>query len=113
MLPWRDPNSTISEVPLPPYVPELSRMVPKRHVCSTADQERNRALILEKLHASMSLGAIARALNLSKSAIQYVSKQFKDRQCVTASVKKGRPAKLSKRFAHVLGQFPTKVVLPP
>ena len=53
----------------------------------------------------MSLGAIARALNLSKSTVPYVVKQFKDRTSVTTKMKKGRPPKLSKRFAHISDQF--------
>ena len=85
--------------PCPHLCPQLSRMAPRG---SMADQERNRALILEKHRASMSLGAIAKALNLSKSTVQYVIKQFKNRQSVTAKSMKGKPATLSKRVAHIL-----------
>ena len=35
------------------------------------DQEHNRALILKKYRASMSLGVVAKGLNLSGRAVQY------------------------------------------
>ena len=92
--------------------PQLSSMAPKNVRPSMADQERNRVLIMEKHRASMSMGGIAKALNLSKSTVQSVIRRFKDRGSVTRSAQKNRPQKLSKRYGLVLVRVPQQIGIP-
>ena len=90
--------------------PQLSSMAPKNVRPSMADQERNRVLIMEKHRASMSMGGIAKALNLSKSTVQSVIRRFKDQGSVTRSTQKIARSSSAKGMGSFWCGFPNKSI---
>ena len=80
-------------------------MPPKRSdadVENALKREQLRTKVLQLYRDGEGYGAIGEAVGASKSTVQYIVKNFGDRQTVKDIAKKGRPVKCSVRYVYFL-----------